>query len=130
MKKEITNNGKILIVDDVSTHLLLLQTILHDEGYKTEITNDSSKVLDILMKDKYKVLLLDIMMPGMDGFQVLEKIKANKRLSFVNVIIISAKTDSWSIKSALDSGAFDYITKPIVIQDVKNRVKEAMKHNV
>jgi len=126
MKKEITNTGKILIVDDVSTHLLLLQTILHDEGYETEITNDSSKVLDILTKDKYKVLLLDIMMPGMDGFQVLEKIKANEKLSFVNVIIISAKTDSWSIKSALDSGAFDYITKPIVIQDVKNKVKLAM----
>ena len=126
MKKEIPNTGKILIVDDVSTHLLLLQTILHDEGYETEITNDSSKVLDILMKDKYKVLLLDIMMPGLDGFQVLKKIKANKKLSFVNVIIISAKTDSWSIKSALDSGAFDYITKPIVIQDVKNKVKLAM----
>ena len=126
MKKEITNTGKILIVDDVSTHLLLLQTILHDEGYETEITNDSSKVLDILTKDKFKVLLLDIMMPGMDGFQVLEKIKANEKLSFVNVIIISAKTDSWSIKSALDSGAFDYITKPIVIQDVKNKVKLAM----
>lgn len=126
MKKEITNTGKILIVDDVSTHLLLLQTILHDEGYETEITSDSSKVLDLLLKDKYKVLLLDIMMPGMDGFQVLEKIKANEKLSFVNVIIISAKTDSWSIKSALDSGAFDYITKPIVIQDVKNKVKLAM----
>jgi len=126
MKKEITNTGKILIVDDVSTHLLLLQTILHDEGYETEITSDSSKVLDLLLKDKYKVLLLDIMMPGLDGFQVLKKIKANKKLSFVNVIIISAKTDSWSIKSALDSGAFDYITKPIVIQDVKNKVKLAM----
>ncbi len=79
-EKEITNTGKILIVDDVSTHLLLLQTILHDEGYETEITNDSSKVLDILIKDKYKVLLLDIMMPGLDGFQVLQKIKANEKL--------------------------------------------------
>lgn len=126
MKKEMVNTGKILIVDDVSTHLLLLQTILHDEGYETEITSDSSTVIDLLLKDQYKVLLLDIMMPGMDGFQVLEKIKANEKLSYVNVIIISAKTDSWSIKSALDSGAFDYITKPIVIQDVKNKVKLAM----
>jgi DNA-binding response OmpR family regulator len=129
MKKEKAVNGKIMIVDDVSTHLLLLQTILHDEGYETEITSDSSKVIDILLEDEYKVLLLDIMMPGMDGFQVLEKIRANKKLSSLNVIIISAKTDSWSIKSALDSGAFDYITKPIVIQDVKNRVKSAMSES-
>ncbi len=120
------NSGKILIVDDISTHLLLLQTILHDEGYETEITSDSSKVIDLLLKNEYKVVLLDIMMPGMDGFQVLEKIKANKKLSSVKVIIISAKTDSWSIKQALDSGAFDYITKPIIIQDIKNKVKSAM----
>ncbi|MCK5028693.1 MAG: response regulator [Bacteroidales bacterium] len=126
MKNELATNGKILIVDDISTHLLLLQTILHDEGYETEITNDSSKVVDFLLKDKYKVVLLDIMMPGMDGFQVLEKIRANEKLTYVNVIIISAKTDSWSIKSALDCGAFDYITKPIIIQDVKNKVKLAM----
>jgi DNA-binding response OmpR family regulator len=126
MKKEMADTGKILIVDDISTHLLLLQTILHDEGYETEITSDSSKVIDLLLKDEYKVLLLDIMMPGMDGFQVLEKIKASEKLSSVNVIIISAKTDSWSIKNALDFGAFDYITKPIVIQDVKNKVKLAM----
>jgi len=113
----------------VSTHLLLLQTILNEEGYETEITSDSNKVIDILLEDNYKVLLLDIMMPEMDGFQVLEKIRENKKLSSLNVIIISAKTDSWSIKSALDCGAFDYITKPIVIQDVKNRVKSAMSES-
>jgi len=129
MEKENAVNRKILIVDDVSTHLLLLQTILNEEGYETEITSDSNKVIDILLEDNYKVLLLDIMMPEMDGFQVLEKIRENKKLSSLNVIIISAKTDSWSIKSALDCGAFDYITKPIVIQDVKNRVKSAMSES-
>lgn len=122
--------GKILIVDDISTHLLLLQTILHDEGYETEITDDSKSVLDLLLKKEFQVVLLDIMMPGMDGFQVLEKIKLNEKLSFVNVIIISAKTDSWSIKNALERGAFDYITKPINIQDVRNKVKAAMIESI
>ncbi|HAF31009.1 MAG TPA: hypothetical protein DCG75_18380 [Bacteroidales bacterium] len=122
--------GKILIVDDVSTHLLLLQTILHDEGYETEITDDPKSVVDLLLKKDFQVILLDIMMPGMDGFQVLEKIKSNEELSCVNVIIISAKTDSWSIKNALDRGAFDYITKPINIQDVRNKVKSAMIESI
>jgi CheY-like chemotaxis protein len=119
-------NGKILIVDDVSTHLLLLQSILQDEGYETDITDNPKSVSDILQRSEYNVVLLDIMMPGLDGFQVLDIIKENERLSHINVIIISAKTDSWSIKSALDKGAFDYITKPINIQDVRNKVKSAM----
>lgn len=126
----MSDKGKILIVDDVSTHLLLLQSILHDEGYETEITDDPKKVEGILNESKYHVVLLDVMMPGMDGFQVLDLIKEKESLSYINVIIISAKTDSWSIKNALDKGAFDYITKPINIQDVKNKVKSAMIESV
>ena len=126
----MSDRGKILIVDDISTHLLLLQTILHDEGYETGITDDPKTVVGLLLKDEYQVVLLDIMMPGMDGFQVLGEIKAHENLSFVNVIIISAKTDSWSIKNAMDSGAFDYITKPINIQDVRNKVKSAMIESI
>ncbi|MFO7828794.1 MAG: response regulator [Bacteroidales bacterium] len=124
------NQGKILIIDDVTTHLLLLQTILQDEGYNTEIAETPEKGLELLAKNKYQVLLLDIMMPGMDGFQMLEEIKRNERLKKLHVIIISAKTDSWSIKSAMDRGAFDYLTKPINIQDVKNKVKSAMVENI
>lgn len=126
----MATHGKILIVDDISTHLLLLQTILHDEGYETEITDDSKRVVDILLKEQFQVVLLDIMMPGLDGIQVLEKIKANEKLSKINVIVISAKTDSWSIKNAMDKGAFDYITKPINIQDVRNKVKSAMIESI
>jgi DNA-binding response OmpR family regulator len=126
----MATHGKILIVDDISTHLLLLQTILHDEGYETEITDDSKRVVEILLKDHFQVVLLDIMMPGLDGIQVLEKIKANEKLAAINVIVISAKTDSWSIKNAMDTGAFDYITKPINIQDVRNKVKSAMIESI
>jgi len=124
------NQGKILIIDDESTHLLLLQTILQEEGYNTEIVDHPEKGLKLLKKNNYQVLILDIMMPGMDGFEVLEKIKKDKKLRKLHVIIISAKTDSWSIKNAMDRGAFDYLTKPINIQDVKNKVKSAMVENV
>jgi DNA-binding response OmpR family regulator len=117
--------GVILIVDDMSTHLLLLQTILDEEGYDTIILEDSEKVIDTLNKNKIDVMLLDIMMPGMDGFRVLEEIDKEKKFSKLPVIIISAKTDSWSIKNAMDKGAFDYITKPINIQDVRNKVQSA-----
>ncbi|MGM0505184.1 MAG: response regulator, partial [Bacteroidota bacterium] len=101
-----------------------------DEGYHTEIADSPQKGLELVRENNYQVLLLDIMMPGLDGFQVLEKIQQDKRLKKLHVIIISAKTDSWSIKNAMDRGAFDYLTKPINIQDVKNKVKSAMVENV
>ena len=126
----MSNHGKILVVDDISTHLLLVQTILNDEGFEVQTTDKPKMVVELLLKDKYQVLLLDIMMPGMDGFQVLEELKLHKELSSVNVIIVSAKTDSWSIKNAMDRGAFDYITKPINIQDLINKVQSAMVEGI
>ena len=122
--------GKILVVDDISTHLLLLKTILTDEGFEVETSDRPKKVVELLLKNNFQVLLLDIMMPGMDGFQVLEEIEQNKKLSKVNVIIISAKTDSWSIKNAMDRGAFDYLTKPINIQDLIKKVQAAMADGI
>lgn len=125
--KDMSNQGKILVVDDISTHLLLIRTILDNEGFDVETTDEPTRVVELLLKDNYRLLLLDIMMPGMDGFQVLEEMKLHKELSSVSVIIISAKTDSWSIKNAMDRGASDYITKPINIEDLKNKVRSAME---
>lgn len=118
--------GKILVVDDIYSHLLLIQTILNDAGFEVETTDKAKTVVELLLKDNYQLLLLDIIMPGMDGFQVLEEIKLHKELSSVNVIIVSAKTDSWSIKNAMDRGAFDYITKPINIKDFIIKVQSVM----
>ncbi len=126
----MNSQGKVLIVDDNSTHLFLLESILHEDGYETVISEGSKGIIDLIERNDFQLLLLDIMMPGMDGFQVLQEIKSRKNLAKLNVIIISAKTDSWSIKNAMDLGAFDYITKPINIQDVRNKVKSAMLDNI
>ena len=119
------NKGKILIVDDMSTHLLLLQTILEEEGYKTIILDESEQVTKAMQENEISIVLLDIMMPKMDGFKVLDAISKEESIKKIPVIIISAKTDSWSIKNAMDKGAFDYITKPINIQDLRNKVQSA-----
>ncbi|NOQ24296.1 MAG: response regulator [Bacteroidales bacterium] len=123
----MSNHGKILVVDDISTHLLLIRTILNNEGFDVNTTDEPKSVVELLLKDNYQLLLLDIMMPGMDGFQILEEMKLHKELSSVSVIVISAKTDSWSIKSAMDRGACDYITKPINSEDLKNKVRSALE---
>lgn len=119
------NSDKILIVDDMSNHLLLLQTILEEEGYKTIVLDQPTKVIETMEQKDVGIVLLDIMMPKMDGFMILDEIAGKENLNKIPVIIISAKTDSWSIKNAMDKGAFDYITKPINIQDLKNKIKSA-----
>lgn len=119
----------VLIIDDVSSHLLLLQNIMEEEGYEAVVCNNPIKVRSLMEENEFNVVLLDIMMPGMDGFQVLDSIQQNKSISKIPVIVISAKTDAKSIKSAMKKGAFDYITKPINIQDVKNKVSSAFLNN-
>lgn len=121
--------GNILIVDDEQTHLLLLQNILEDEGYQTSTFSNPAEALEAIYGDDYDVVLLDIMMPKLDGFEILERIKTDKSAENTSIIIISAKNDFWSIKNAMDLGAFDYVTKPINIQDVKNKIKAAMIKN-
>lgn len=118
--------SKVLVVDDMSTHLLLLQSILQEEGYDAAVVDNPNAVMEMMQKESYDAVLLDIMMPGMDGFEVLKALKKEELFSYTPVIVISAKTDSWSIKKALDLGAFDYLTKPINIQDIRNKVKAAL----
>jgi PleD family two-component response regulator len=118
--------GNILIVDDVSTHLLLLQNILDQEGYSILTYSDPNMALDAVYLNSIDVILLDLMMPDLDGFEFLDKIKQDKKISDIHVIVISAKTDSWSMKNAMDKGAFDYLTKPINIHDLKNKVRAAI----
>lgn len=118
--------GNILIVDDVSTHLLLLQNILEQEGYTILTYSDPNMALDAVYLNSIDIILLDLMMPDLDGFEFLDRIKQDKKISDIHVIVISAKTDSWSMKNAMDKGAFDYLTKPINMHDLKNKVRAAI----
>lgn len=118
--------GNVLIVDDTSTHLLLLQSILEQEGYNTLSYSNPNMALDALYLNKIDAILLDIMMPDLDGFEFLDKIKSDKKFSHIKVIIISAKNDSVSIKNAMEKGAFDYLTKPINMHDLKNKLRAAV----
>ena len=120
--------GNVLIVDDTSTHLLLLKSILEVEGYNILTYSNPNMAFEALHLNTIDAILLDIMMPELDGFEFLDKIKNDKNLSDIHVIIISAKNDSWSIKNAMEKGAFDYLTKPINMHDLKNKLRAAVIH--
>lgn len=120
-------NKRILVIDDMSTHLLLLQSILEEEGYKVITIDNGEDALKIIDEDKnLDMILLDIMMPGIDGFEVLSRMDTSEEKERLPIIIVSAKTDTWSIKKAMDLGAYDYITKPLNISDIRNKVNSAL----
>ena len=117
----------ILIVDDVPANLKVLGDILEREGYKVRPVPSGKLALQVSAIEKPDLILLDIMMPGMDGFEVCRQLKESKSLSDVPVIFISALNDTSDIVNALNAGAVDYITKPFRAEEVTARVKTHLK---
>ncbi|MDP2760820.1 MAG: response regulator [Sideroxyarcus sp.] len=124
-EKEILN-AKILIVDDQQMNVLLIEQILRDAGY-TAITSttDPYAVGELHRKQRFDLILLDLLMPGMDGFQVMEGLKDIETDSYLPVLVITAQPDHKL--RALASGAKDFITKPFDLVEVKTRIHNMLE---
>lgn len=120
-------NERILIVDDNKNNLRLLQNILEDEDFEVYATINSTEVADMAVKVRPSAILLDVMMPVLDGFEVCALLKQEPLVRDIPVIIVTARTDTQDLKTAFDLGAFDYIKKPIDEIEVIARVKSALR---
>ncbi len=107
----------VFLVDDEKVNLRILRTILRSGGYDFLEAASGEEALAMLEHKRADLIILDLMMPGMDGFQTLERIKANPSTSFIPVIIASALKDSVAIENGLELGANDYFTKPLSDDD-------------
>jgi len=120
---DFTEKATILVVDDTPDNLALMSNLLKDD-YKVKVANGSEKALKIAMSDSPPdLILLDIMMPGMDGYEVCQRLKRDPRTKNIPVIFLTAKTEVADEKKGLELGAIDYITKPISPPIVMARVK-------
>ena len=117
----------ILIVDDVVDNLNVLGFMLKANGYNVRSVLNGAMALHVAEKEKPDLILLDIMMPDMDGFEVCKRIKANPTLSDVPVIFISALNSTTDIVKALSTGGADYITKPFKAEEVRARIATHLK---
>ena len=113
----------ILIVDDVPKNIQLLGSILKEESYELEFATSGKEALEWLDSKQFDLVLLDIMMPEMDGFEVCRRIKENSATREVSVIFLTAKADFQSIIQGFETGAVDYITKPYNRKELLIRVK-------
>ncbi|MFZ4616184.1 MAG: hybrid sensor histidine kinase/response regulator [Rectinemataceae bacterium] len=117
----------ILVVDDVAANLKLLGEILKTEGYKVRQVPHGELALQVAAREKPDLILLDVMMPGMDGYEVCRRLKADPGLADIPVIFISALDGTNDIVTALALGGVDYIGKPFVAEEVKARIRTHLK---
>lgn len=118
-----SSSPTILIVDDNPKNLQILGSFLHNEGYKVEFALDGKAALSWIEQMKFDLILLDIMMPGMDGNEVCRIIKSHPINKKIPIIFLTAKVDTESIVNAFDLGAVDYIVKPFNQKELIARVK-------
>lgn len=118
---------KILIADDEHKIIMTLEYAFKKSGYQIFIARDGSEVLEILKNEIPDIILLDIMMPNVDGYTTLSEIRKNEKFNNVKVIFLSAKAGVDDIEKGLKLGADAYISKPYSIKKLQEKVDELLQ---
>jgi phosphoserine phosphatase RsbU/P len=115
-------NERILIVDDTPANIQILSGILKEKGYQLSIATNGKQALQVLEKIHPDLILLDVMMPEMDGFEACRQIKQSKALRDIPIIFLTAKTETSDIVSGFEIGAVDYVAKPFNPHELLARI--------
>jgi len=118
--------NKILVVDDIRKNIQLLGSVLGKEGYAVSYATDGAKALEMAASERFDVILLDIMMPEMDGFEVCRRLKQNPETEDATILFLTAKSEQSDIVRGLQEGAVDYLTKPFNTTELLVRVETHM----
>ncbi len=132
MNRTETESGRkktatVLVVDDNQQNLELLQAYLEDVDCRTIPARDGAEALEIAAKDPPDLILLDVMMPKMSGFEVCKRIRNNPKTSNVPIIMVTALSEFGDIERAIDSGTDDFLSKPVNKLELLTRVKTMLK---
>ena len=115
--------GRVLVVDDQPSNLRIISALLSRQGYSVYTAESGEEALQRLEQQSSDLVLLDMMMPGMDGFELLDEIRANPAWSGLPVVFLTAAHDRDLLLRAFDSGAVDYVTKPFMPEELLARVQ-------
>jgi two-component system, sensor histidine kinase and response regulator len=128
---ELRKIDSILAVDDTPDNLLLLEAILSEEGYDIRVAEDGASALQMIDESPPDLILLDVMMPGMNGYEVTDRVRKNPRLPFIPILLITA-FDQSSVVEGLDVGADEFVRKPVDPEELLARVRSLLrlKHSI
>ncbi len=107
-----TKGDRVLIVDDTPRNIQVLGTILKDQGYQINVAQNGLQALDVVTKVTPDIILLDVMMPELDGFETCKRLKENPDTAEIPVVFLTAKVETEDVVHGFELGAVDYVTKP------------------
>lgn len=117
----------ILVIDDEPQNISVLADLLKEKGYQIRAARDASQALKSLEIDSVDLILLDVRMPGLSGFEMCEQLKSNKRTARIPIIFLTVMDETGDKVKGLELGAVDYITKPFDLDEVIARVGRQLK---
>ncbi len=128
---KITKSDHLLVVDDLPDNSFLIQAILAEEGYQIDVEDNGKSALARIEQTPPDLVLLDVMMPEMDGYEVTRQIRQNHDLPFIPILLITAY-DQPSLVKGLDLGADDFVRKPVEVDELLARVRSLLrlKHSI
>ncbi len=117
---------KILIVDDEPNILVSLEYLMKREGYEVHLARDGQEALDVLRRERPRLVLLDVMMPKKSGFEVCQELRADESVKDTLVLMLTAKGRETDIAKGLGVGANAYVTKPFSTRELVQKVSEML----
>jgi len=129
--KELDLTGcKILVVDDVPANLDVVVQLLTTSGYEILVATNGEESLKVAADSRPDLVLLDVMMPGIDGYEVCRRLKADAHLMSIPVLFLTARDDLPGVSKGFASGGADYITKPFNKDELVNRIRTQLERRM
>jgi DNA-binding response OmpR family regulator len=119
----------ILVVEDDAFIAKLLRVRLEHSGHTITVAPDGNQALTYVQSEAPDLILLDIMLPGMDGFQVAKRLKLDITTSHIPIVMLTARADGQSMMTGIAHGADTYLTKPIDFPDLLQRIETCLRHS-
>ena len=119
-------NKRVLIADDEPNIVISLEFLMQREGHTVSVARDGIAALEAIRRDRPDLVLLDVMMPGMSGFDVCQAVRADESLATVKIVLLTAKGRETDTTNGLALGADAYITKPFSTRELAARVRELL----
>jgi two-component system, cell cycle response regulator len=126
-EQHATASGRILVVDDNPDNLEIISTRLRFRGYEVEVAAHGKDALDFVDRAPPDLILLDVMLPDIDGYEIARRIKNDDRLPFIPIILVTARDSTQDKVAGLDAGADDYLPKPINFPELEARVRSMLR---